>query len=484
MPEIETQAPAEHAPRIVPVIMCGGSGTRLWPASRGSLPKQFIPFLDDLSSFQATVKRLSAPPFGKLVVVATADVRFIVAEQVQRLGIEATIVLEPEGRDSAAAVAVATCLALSEGAGTLALVVAADHLVPDPDAFVAACVEAAAAIDADDRRCAIMTLGMRPTFAATGYGYIQPGAPVAGTHAMRVDRFVEKPDAEDAARLLARGCLWNSGNFVFRAAVMADELAARAPKVMQAARDALSAAKPDLDFLRLDAGAFLKSPRISIDRAVMEHTERAGVLPVEFAWSDIGTWGALWEASERDGDGNATKGAVALVDTRDSLVHSEGTLATVVGLDDVVVVATPDAVLVTSRANSERVKVLVEHLKARNRPEVDEHLRMYRPWGSYQRIDVGPRFQVKRIVVKPGRQLSLQKHFHRAEHWVVVRGTAEVTIDDKVVLRHENEAAYLPIGSVHRLANPGRIDLELIEVQVGSYTGEDDIVRFEDVYGR
>ena len=246
----------------------------------------------------------------------------------------------------------------------------------------------------------------------------------------------------------------------------------------------VEAAKSDLDFLRLDADAFAKAPKISIDYAVMERTARAGVLPVSFSWSDIGTWGAIWEASARDEQGNALKGHVEVVATRDSLVHSDGVLTAVVGLDGVVVIATPDAVLVTSRERSDAVKDLVGQMKAGKRPEAEDHLKMYRPWGSYQRIDIGPRFQVKRITVKPGHRLSLQKHFHRAEHWVVVRGTAEVTIDDQVILRHENEAAYLPIGSVHRLANPGKIDLEMIEVQVGSYTGEDDIVRFEDVYGR
>ncbi len=329
-----------------------------------------------------------------------------------------------------------------------------------------------------------MTLGVTPTAPATGYGYIHPGQPVRGTKAFEVERFVEKPDAGTAVRYIEQGYLWNSGNFLFRADTMLAELEAHAPDVLRAARAAVEAAKSDLDFLRLDAEAFAKAPKISIDYAVMERTATAGVLPVSFSWSDIGTWGAIWEASTRDDHGNALKGKVEVVETRGSLVHSDGVLTTVVGLDGVVVVATPDAVLVTSRERSDAVKDLVGQMKAAKRPEVDDHLLMYRPWGSYQRIDIGSRFQVKRITVKPGHRLSLQKHFHRAEHWVVVRGTAEVTIDDQVILRHENEAAYLPIGSVHRLANPGKIDLEMIEVQVGSYTGEDDIVRFEDVYGR
>ena len=467
-------------PKILPVIMCGGSGTRLWPASRESMPKQFISLLEELSNFQITARRFSHPAFLKPLVLASNDVRFIVAEQLQAVGVEADIVLEPMRRDSAAAVAVIACLAERRGPSTVALVVAADHLISDRDAFVAACIAAAEGA----RDGYIMMLGVTPTAPATGYGYIQPGDPIPGTSALRVERFVEKPDAATASRYIERGYLWNSGNFLFRFDVMAAELGAHTPEVLSAARAAIDRAKIDLDFLRLDADAFAKAPKISIDYAVMERTAVAGVLPVDFSWSDIGTWGAIWDASDRDGQGNALKGKVEVVGTRDSLVHSDGVLTTVVGLDGVVVVATPDAVLVTSREHSDAVKDLVTKMKAGKRPEAEDHLLMYRPWGSYQRIDIGPRFQVKRITVKPGHRLSLQKHFHRAEHWVVVRGTAEVTIDDQVILRHENEAAYLPIGSVHRLANPGKIDLEMIEVQVGSYTGEDDIVRFEDVYGR
>ena len=376
--------------------------------------------------------------------------------------------------------AVAACLAERGAPGTVALVVAADHLVSDMDAFVTSCVVAAQGA----REGYVMTLGVKPTAPASGYGYIQPGHTVPGTRAHRVERFIEKPDAATASRYIEQGYLWNSGNFLFRSDVMLTELEAYAPDVLSAVRASVEAATSDLDFLRLDADAFVKAPKISIDYAVMERTGRAGVLPVSFSWSDIGTWGAIWDASARDGQGNALKGKVEVVDTRGSLVHSDGVLTTVVGLDDVVVVATPDAVLVTSRERSDAVKELVGQLKAAKRPEAEDHLKMYRPWGSYQRIDIGSRFQVKRITVKPGHRLSLQKHFHRAEHWVVVRGTAEVTINDQVILRHENEAAYLPIGSVHRLANPGKIDLEMIEVQVGSYTGEDDIIRFEDVYGR
>ena len=465
---------------VAPVILCGGSGTRLWPASRDSMPKQFIPFLGELSSFQATARRLAGPEFERLTVLASDDVRFIVAEQLQAIGLEADIVLEPVRRDSAAAVAVAACLAARQDPEATVLVVAADHVIENDSTFIVTCLAAAAGAQAGF----LMTLGVAPTAPATGYGYIQPGEAIPGAGARRVERFVEKPDAVTAGRYLEEGYFWNSGNILFRSDVMCEELRRFAPDVLAAAKDAADRATRDLDFLRLDAGSFARAPKISIDYAVLERSDRAGVLPMTCGWSDVGTWGALWAASARDAAGNAVKGDVALIDTSDSIVLGDEVLTTVVGLKDVVVVATPDAVLVTSRERSDDVKALVSRLKDRRRTEAEEHRRIYRPWGWYMRVDIGQRFQVKRILVKPGHRLSLQKHFHRAEHWVVVRGTAEVTIDDQVMLRHENEAAYLPIGCVHRLTNPGKIDLEMIEVQVGSYTGEDDIVRFEDRYGR
>ncbi len=329
-----------------------------------------------------------------------------------------------------------------------------------------------------------MTLGVAPQYPATGYGYIQPGQRIEGTDVFRVDRFVEKPDAAAAQIYIDQGFLWNSGNFLFRADVMMEELERFEPAILAAARGALEAAAMDLDFIRLNEEAFIKAPKTSIDFAVMERTARAGVLPVSFSWSDVGTWGALWEGSVRDEAGNALRGNVEVVEARNSLVHSDDILTTVVGLDDVIVVAKPDAVLVTSRSRSEMVKNLVSSMRAKERPETREHIRVYRPWGWYQRTDRGSRFQVKRIMVKPGGRLSLQKHHHRAEHWVVVKGTAEVTVNETVSLVHENESVYIPIGSLHRLANPGLIPLEVIEVQVGSYTGEDDIVRVEDAYGR
>jgi mannose-1-phosphate guanylyltransferase/mannose-6-phosphate isomerase len=472
---------SEGANHILPVIMCGGSGTRLWPASRDSMPKQFINLLGEHSTFQTAVQRVTAPDvFLRPTVISSNDVRFIVAEQLAQIGGKADIILEPVQRDSAAAIAVAACHAARIHPETVVLVIAADHVIDDPAAFATSC---RAAFE-PARLGHIMTLGVVPQYPATSYGYIQPGKTIKGTDASRVDRFVEKPSTETAQGYIDQGFLWNSGNFMFRADVMIEELERFQPEILAAARQALENAVADLDFIRLDEDAFRQAPKSSIDYAIMERTERAGVLPVSFSWSDIGSWGALWDASPRDEAGNALRGNVEVVEARNSLVHSDDILTTVVGVDDIVVVAKPDAVLVTSRSRSELVKDLVVSMRAKQIPEATEHLRMYRPWGWYQRIDRGSRFQVKRIMVQPGGRLSLQKHHHRAEHWVVVRGTAEVVVNQDVVMLHENESVYIPIGAVHRLTNPGRIPLELIEVQVGSYTGEDDIIRVEDVYGR
>lgn len=469
---------------ILPVILCGGSGTRLWPASRESMPKQFTPLVSaESSTFQATARRIAdSGAFARATVITSTDARFIVAEQLAQTGVGADILLEPERRDSAAAVAVAALHAARVAPDAVVLIMAADHVISDTPAFVAAAQAAARGARAGH----IMTLGIEPTRPATDYGYIRRGREIDGvSKACVVERFVEKPDSAGADRLIAEGALWNSGYFLFRADVMIEELRSYAPEILQAAKDALDEATRDLDFIRLDPAAFGRAPKTSIDYAVMERTTRAGVLPVSFPWSDVGTWDAVWGVLDKDAHGNAVRGRVELLDTRSSLVHSEGEhLTTVVGLDDVVVVTTADAVLVTSKARSGQVKDLVSVLREKAHPEADAHRRMYRPWGWYQRIDIGERFQVKRIMVTPGGRLSLQKHFHRAEHWVVVRGTAEVTLDGRVVLVHENEAVYLPIGAMHRLTNPGKIPLELIEVQVGSYTGEDDIIRVEDIYGR
>lgn len=466
---------------IIPVIMAGGSGTRLWPVSRDSMPKQFITLLDDgFSTFQATIRRVTGPAFSRPIVVTSHSFRFICAEQLQLLGVEADIVLEPERRDSAAAVAIGALLALRRDPDGICAVLAADHAITDTAAFVADCQ--AATVQAG--KGMIMTLGVRPIEPSAAYGYLalDPVPLEGGGH--RITRFVEKPDVATAGRYVEAGYLWNSGNFIFAAAKMLAELRDYAPEVLDAATAALDGAERDMDFLRLEPAAFAKAPRISIDYAVMERTRDAGVIKASFDWSDIGSWDAVHALKAKDANGNVVEGAVALVGTHNSLVRSEDMLTTVVGLDNLIVIATRDAVLVADKSEAGRVKDLVAQLHQDGHPEASQHLRIYRPWGWYQRIDIGPRFQVKHICVKPGGLLSLQRHHHRAEHWVVVHGTAEVTIDDRVSFFHENEAAYLPIGCTHRLHNPGKIDLKIIEVQVGSYTGEDDIVRFEDAYSR
>ena len=466
---------------IVPLIMAGGSGTRLWPLSRDSMPKQFIPLLDDgLSTFQATLLRMKDPRFAAPIVITNHEFRFMVAEQMKTVGVAGDIVLEPERRDSAAAVAVGALLASRRSPEAIGIALAADHVVHDVDAFREDCATAAALAATG----LIMTLGIVPTQPATGYGYLEPGSPLDTPRASRLARFVEKPDVAAARTYLKHGFLWNSGNFVFAAATMIEELGTYAKDVLDGAKAAIDAAVTDLDFLRLDPKGFAQATRISIDYAVMEKTRHAGVLAASFDWSDIGAWDSIHDIKPKDGNGNVLEGQAIAIDTTGTLVRSEDVLTTVIGLEDAVVVTTRDAVLVTSKAAAGQVKGLVEQMKKEQRKEATEHLRMYRPWGWYQRIDIGARFQVKRIYVKPGGLLSLQKHFHRAEHWIVVRGTAEVTVDGKVSHIHENEAVYLPIGCTHRLANPGKIELELIEVQVGSYTGEDDIVRVEDIYAR
>src|SRR6202166_218646 len=467
---------------LIPVIMCGGAGTRLWPVSRESMPKQFVPLVEERSTFQQVLGRIRDETiFDRPIVITNSDFRFVVAEQMRECAIEGDIVLEPIRRDSAMAVGIAAVLAAARDPASTVIVLAADHVVRDPDAFARACREAMAAA-ADGR---IVTFGIPPTFPATNYGYIRPGAKLDGGTAFAVDSFVEKPDAATAGRYIAERYLWNSGNFVFRADVMLGEIERFEPEIAKAAQAAVGGMAKDLTFLRLPAEAFAEAPKKSIDYAVMELTEHAAVVPVDCGWSDVGSWSAVWDALGHDADGNAATGSVVFIDSHNSIAHSdEAVLTAVVGVDNLVVVTTPDAVLVTSRDKAEQVKGLVEQLKAHNREQAVRHLRVYRPWGYYQGIDNGSRYQVKRIVVKPNAMLSLQKHAHRSEHWVVVRGTAEVTIGSEVRTIHENESIYIPIGSVHRLANPGTLPLELIEVQVGSYLGEDDIERLSDQYGR
>jgi mannose-1-phosphate guanylyltransferase/mannose-6-phosphate isomerase len=464
--------------KIIPVIMCGGAGTRVWPASRETMPKQFIPLLGKLSTFQDTLLRLDPEIFGPPAIVTNHDYRFLVQEQMAAIGVSGQIVLEPERRDSAAAVAVACELASAQA---VVAVFAADHAVQKLDAFRALCRAAGEAA----AKGYIVTLGIKPTHPATGYGYIRPGElVVAESGVAKVEAFVEKPDLLTAEGYIAEGYLWNSGNFFFRADVMKAELQAFEPEIAAAAAEAFAKATDNLGFVALDKTAFAKARQTSIDYAVMERTKHAAVIPADIGWSDVGNWQAVWELSDRDEKGNSVRGHGVVLEGSNVHVRSDDTLTTVLGVSDVIVVTTDDAVLVLGAQYGDRVKQLVDELKRRKRKEAQEHSRVYRPWGYYQSIDAGDRHQVKRIVVKPGQKLSLQKHYHRAEHWIVVRGAAEVTRDEDVVMIHENESIYLPIGSTHRLENPGKIDLELIEVQTGSYLGEDDIVRIEDVYRR
>ncbi len=467
---------------LIPVLMCGGAGTRLWPLSRESMPKQFTPLVGGKSTFQQVLDRVAAADlFARPIVITNQDFRFVVAEQLREMGVAADIVLEPMRRDSGPAVAVAAALAAERDPQAIVLVLAADHVVRKPEQFHEACRAAATAA----RAGRIVTFGIKPDHPAVNYGYIRPGRPLDGGAAHEVEAFVEKPDAVVAARYVGENYLWNSGNFLFRADVMLAEIASFEPAMAEAAKAAVAGRTRDLDFLRLAPEPFAKAPKKSIDYAVMERTKLAAVVPADLGWTDLGSWSAVWDVLDHDAAGNATAGPVEILDARNVLVHSDDTvLTTVIGLDDIVVVTTVDAVLVAARNKTEDVKTLVDRLKFQNRREAIEHRRIYRPWGYYQGIDLGARYQVKRIVVKPGEKLSLQKHHHRAEHWVVVKGTAEVTIDGAVSIVHENESIHIPIGGVHRLANPGKIPIELIEVQVGSYLGEDDIVRFEDVYER
>jgi mannose-1-phosphate guanylyltransferase/mannose-6-phosphate isomerase len=462
--------------------MCGGSGSRIWPESRESLPKQFIALIGERSTFQSIVGMVGDPAvFDPPVVITNFDYRFRVAEQLREIGAEATILLEPERRDSAAAVGAAAAWAAAGDPNTIVAVLAADHVFEDGKQFARLCGQAGDVAAAAQ----IVTFGITPDHPATGYGYIHPAEPLAiDLDVRRIERFVEKPDEKRARAFIDEGYLWNSGNFVFRADVMLEELKRFEPATAAAASAAVAKANKDLGFVVLDHAAFVKAPKTSIDYAVMERTDKAAVMRADVGWSDVGEWSAVWRLSPRDSRGNSLRGRAVAIDSSNVLVRSEGRLAAVVGLRDVVVIATADAVLVADRSQTDKVKTLVERLKAEGKPEATEHVRIYRPWGYYQSVDQGARYQVKRIVVRPGGRLSLQKHHHRAEHWVVVRGVAEVTINTKVETVHENESIYLPIGSTHRLANPGKIDLELIEVQTGSYFGEDDIVRIEDDFNR
>ena len=465
---------------IIPLIMCGGAGTRLWPASREVRPKQFLPLFGAASTFQDTIRRVSdADLFGRPIVITNAAYRFMVQEQLAEIGIEADVLLEPVRRDSGPGIAAGSAFAQTRSPDAVVLALAADHVVGDTAAFVAACRQGLAAANGGY----IVTFGIEPQRAATEYGYVKPGETVSGK-VRAVTKFVEKPDQSKAAEYINSGYLWNSGNFMFRASVLLDEYRKFDAESIRAVTSAVAKAGRDLGFVTLDAEAFRSAKAISIDYAVMEKTTHAAVIPAACGWSDVGSWHTVWELSEKDGQGNASRGNAVFEDSRNCIVASDGAVVALEGIDDLVVVATQDAILVSRQKDASGLKRLVAKLKDVAPKVTEEHIKVHRPWGSYQSVDNGERHQVKRIVVKPGQRLSLQKHFHRAEHWIVVRGAARVTVDDLVKTVHENESIYVPIGAVHRLENPGKIVLELIEVQTGSYLGEDDIVRLEDDYRR
>jgi len=464
---------------IIPILLAGGAGTRLWPVSRDALPKQFLPLVGERSTYQETLARVRDPMFGAPIVITGPNFHFFAKRQAEDIGVDATVVIEPLRRDSAPAIAAATAVARKRDPDAVVLALAADHIILDAPQFRATCLAGRAGADAGR----IVTFGIKPSEPKTSFGYILPGQAIAGA-VRAVERFVEKPDAATAARYVKDGYLWNSGNFLFRADVLLAELARLEPEMAKAVVASVDKATTDLGFLRLDPEAFARAPQQSIDYAVMEKTDRAAVVEGAFRWSDIGSWDALFDIAAKDADGNVLHGPTMTMDAHGCVVHSDGRLTALLGVDDLVVVSTSDAVMVVPRARSQEVKELVAKLKAGKRAEATDHKRVHRPWGYYESIDMGERFQVKRIVVVPGGILSLQKHRHRAEHWVVVKGTAEVTVNETVKNVHENESIFIPIGSVHRMANKGKIALELIEVQTGSYLGEDDIERIEDVYKR
>lgn len=467
---------------LIPVLLSGGVGSRLWPLSRALNPKQFLPLAGEESLLVQTAQRACAVPgSGEPIVVCNDEHRFMVAEQLRQQGIHPrSIILEPVGRNTAPAVAVAALQALKSDPRAMLLVLPADHVIKDIDAFADAVTTGVKHAAAGK----LVTFGIIPEGPEIGYGYIRR-ASEADAGGYSIEEFVEKPSLEVATRYVASGdYLWNSGMFLLGAKAFLDELTVHAPQMMALVEQALASAKTDLDFVRLDAEAFAACPGDSIDYAVMEKTQKGVVVPLACGWSDVGSWSSLWEVGEKDADGNVSHGDVIHRDSRDSYIHSSSRLVTTVGVDNIVVVETADAVMVADKKKVQNIKAIVSELKARKRDEYQSHKTVYRPWGSYESLVTADRFQVKRIVVKPGEKLSLQLHHHRAEHWIVVSGTAVVTCDDKEFILSEDQSTYIPLGTKHRLANTGVIPLELIEVQTGSYLGEDDIVRFEDVYGR
>lgn len=465
---------------LFPVILSGGSGTRLWPLSRGALPKQLLPLHSNRTMIQETVLRTQLPGAGAPILLCNDDHRFLVAEQMQEISIKpAAIVLEPQGRNTAPAAAVAALIALDMDPDATVALLPSDHVVADEAAFQKALGIAVEAAEAGF----IAAFGMTPTAPETGYGYIQRGEKIDGIEgAYKVRCFKEKPDEATAKAYLADGgYYWNGGMFVFRAAAMLSEIERFEPAILPVVREAVAKAARDLDFIRLDAESFAKAPNIALDYAVMERTDRAAVVPCSIQWNDVGAWSALWEVRARDAAGNVLQGDVIAHDTQGSFVHSEGLLTALVGVQDMVVVTTKDAVLVADKAKSQDVKVIVDKLKAAARREPMVHLKGFRPWGSYEVLDRGENFLVNHIQIKPGGRISLHVHQHRVEHWVVLQGTARVTSGDKVIVLHENQSTYIPLGEKHCLENPGRVPLRLIEVQSGPYLGADDIARLEGI---
>ena len=467
-------------PTIIPTIMCGGSGTRLWPLSRSLTPKQFLPLVNSTSMLQDTLLRLPENCQNP-IFICNEDHRFLLAEQVRQLDItSSSILLEPEGRNTAPAVALAAIRATQKDKNALLLVLAADHVIEDENAFHQAIAKAVKATEEGK----LATFGIVPNKPETGYGYIRHNSSMNAPY-YNVDSFVEKPDLDTARSYLESGdYLWNSGMFLFKASLYLTELEKYCPEILNQCQKAMADVEQDLDFLRPEKEAFLACKNESIDYAVMEQTDCAVVVPLDAGWNDVGSYAALWDVCPQDDSGNVIKGDVIAHQTDNCLLHSQNKLIATLGVENLVVIDTPDAVLVADIDKVQEVKSIVSQLKNEGRSEASLQREVYRPWGKYDSVDMGERFQVKRITVKPGAKLSVQMHHHRAEHWIIVSGTAKVTLDDKTILLSENQSTYIPIGVVHALENPGKLPLEMIEVQSGSYLGEDDIVRFEDKYGR
>lgn len=468
---------------MIPVILSGGSGSRLWPLSRKQYPKQFLALTGDHTLFQQTLERLVFEGMEPPVVVSNQEHRFIVQEQLEALSLKTqSILLEPFGRNTAPAVAIAAMKLMAEGRDELLLILPADHVIEDQRAFQRALALATNAAEKGE----MVLFGVPADRPETGYGYIKSGDERGlPDGVIRVERFIEKPDEARAQQFVEDGgYFWNSGMFLFRASRFLEELKKHDADIYDTCLLALERSQHDGDLINIDAATFECCPDNSIDYAVMEKTRRACVVPLAAGWNDVGSWSSIWEVHDKDADGNVTMGDVVVHDSHNCLVHGNGKLVSVVGLEDIVVVETKDAMMIAHKDRVQDVKKVVNQLDAAGRSETQNHCQVYRPWGSYDSVDMGGRFQVKHITVKPGARLSLQMHHHRAEHWIVVSGTAQVTCDDNTFLLTENQSTYIPIASVHRLANPGKIPLEIIEVQSGSYLGEDDIERLEDVYGR